>query len=97
VASDVIKASMEFVMRPWVASCDETRERLSAHLEGELTGREQKRVLRHLVRCKHCRAVLESLAHTLDHLRSLARVETPAPTPATTASAVIERIRREPR
>jgi len=95
MAAGIVKGSMEMVMKPWVASCDETRERLSAHLEGELTGREQKRVLRHLVRCKHCRAVLESLAHTLDHLRSLARIDVPAPAPATTASAVIERIRRE--
>ena len=97
MAADVIRGTMEFVMRPWVATCDETRERLSAHLEGELTGREQKRVLRHLVRCKHCRAVLESLAHTLDHLRSLARADIAAPAPGTTASAVIERIRRERR
>jgi len=88
---------MELLMRPWVATCAETRASMSDHLEGELSGREHKRVLRHLVLCKHCRAVLDSLTRTLDHLRSLAQVEVPAPAPATTASAVIERIRRERR
>lgn len=86
-------------MKPWVATCAETRERLSDHLEGDLTGREQKRVLRHLARCRHCRAILESLARTLDHVRSLGQVDVPAPAPATvsTADAVVERIRRERR
>ncbi len=37
-------------MRPWVATHAETQERLSAHLEGEVEGREAKRVLRHLAR-----------------------------------------------
>ena len=88
---------MTVLMKPWVASCDETRERLSDHLDGELTGRTQKRVLRHLVRCPHCRALLESLARTLDHLRSLGQIEVLAPLPVETADAVIERIRRERR
>lgn len=91
----IIKGSMEVLMRPWVATCAETRERLSDHLDGELDGREQKRVLRHLVRCRHCRAMLQSLAHTLDHLRSLAAVDLPAPAQGSTAAAVLERIRRE--
>ena len=97
MAADVIKASMSVLMKPWVASCEETRERLSDHLDGELTGREQKRVLRHLVRCPHCRALLESLARTLAHLRSLGQVEVLVPAPVQTADAVIERIRRERR
>jgi predicted anti-sigma-YlaC factor YlaD len=82
-------------MRLWVATCDETRERLSDHLEGALPRREQKRVLRHLARCRHCRAILDSLARTLDHLRSLAQFQVPATAPVATADAVIERIRRE--
>ncbi len=88
---------MEMVMRPWVASCEETRGRLSDHLDGELVGREHKRVLRHLARCKHCQALLESLARTLAHLRSLGEVDLAAPAPGATVSAVIERIRREQR
>lgn len=84
-------------MKPWVATCAETRERLSDHLEGDLAGREQKRVLRHLARCRHCRAILESLARTLDHVRSLGQIDVPAPAPVSTADAVVERIRRERR
>ena len=84
------------VMRPWVASHDETRERLSAYLEGELQGREQKRVVRHLALCPLCRDVLRSLAQTLERLRLLGRGESPPPRPSV-ADAVIDRIRRDGR
>lgn len=86
---------MQWTMRPWVATCDETRERLSDHLEGELPEREEKRVLRHLVRCKHCRAIMRSLARTIHGLQVLGRVEV-APAQASVAGVVVERIRREP-
>jgi predicted anti-sigma-YlaC factor YlaD len=86
-----IKVDMELVLRPWVATCAETRERLSAHLEGALRGREAKRVLRHLARCPHCREGLRSLARTVDGLRSLGRSETPAQ--PSIANAVVDRIR----
>jgi predicted anti-sigma-YlaC factor YlaD len=82
------------VMRPWVASHDETQERLSAYLEGELQGREQKRVVRHLALCPICRDVLRSLAQALERLRSLGRGESPPPQPSV-ADAVIDRIRRD--
>jgi predicted anti-sigma-YlaC factor YlaD len=97
MAAEVIEASVQMLMRPWVATCEETRERLSDHLEGALPRREHKRVLRHLARCRHCRALLDSLARTLDHLRSLAQLDVPATAPVATADAVIERIRRERR
>jgi predicted anti-sigma-YlaC factor YlaD len=88
-----IKGAMELVMRPWVATCEETRERLSAHLEGELVGREAKRVLRHLARCHHCRELLRSLARAVDSLRSLGQAGAPQPAPSV-ADAVLGRIRR---
>jgi predicted anti-sigma-YlaC factor YlaD len=62
---------VELLLRPWIATCAQTRERLSAHLDGDLRGREAKRVLRHLVRCPHCREALRSLARAVDGLRSL--------------------------
>jgi predicted anti-sigma-YlaC factor YlaD len=89
-----IKGIVEALMRPWVASCEETRERLSSHLEGELEGREERRVLRHLVRCERCREVLRSLARAVHGLQSLGRVNIPAPVPST-ADAVVDRIRRD--
>ena len=82
------------VMRPWVASHAETQERLSAYLEGELQGREHKRVVRHLALCPICRDVLRSLAQTLERLRSLGRGEEPPPRPSV-ADAVADRIRRD--
>jgi predicted anti-sigma-YlaC factor YlaD len=88
-----IQGVVEMVMRPWVATCEETRERLSAHLDGELRGREAKRVLRHLARCHHCRELLRSLARALEGLRSLGRPDV-APMAPSVAEAVIAQIRR---
>jgi predicted anti-sigma-YlaC factor YlaD len=86
--------AVTLVMRPWVATCDETRERLSAHLEGDLEGREAKRVLRHLVRCPYCREALRSLARTVEGLRSLARGDAVPTAGPSVADAVVDRIRR---
>jgi predicted anti-sigma-YlaC factor YlaD len=83
---------MQALMRPWVATCDETRERLSDHLEGELTEREAKRVLRHLARCELCREVLRSLARAVESLRSLRTLDDAAARPSV-ADAVVDRIR----
>jgi predicted anti-sigma-YlaC factor YlaD len=88
-----IELGMDVVLRPWVATCDETRERLSAHFEGTLRGREAKRVLRHLARCPNCREALRSLARTVEALRSLARSE--SPDQPSVADAVVDHIRRE--
>lgn len=81
------------VMRPWVASHEETQERLSAYLEGELRGREHKRVVRHLALCPVCRDILRSLAQTLERLRSLGRGDTPPPVGPSVADAIVDRIR----
>jgi predicted anti-sigma-YlaC factor YlaD len=85
---------MELMLRPWVATCEETRERSSAHLEGDLVGREAKRVLRHLARCRHCRELLQSLARAVDKLRSLGQADFPSPAPSV-AHAVITRIHHD--
>jgi len=89
-----IQGAMELLLRPWVATCAETRERLSAHLDGELEGREGKRVLRHLARCHHCRELLRSLTRAVDSLRTLGQRDVPSPTPSV-ADAVVDRIRHE--
>jgi predicted anti-sigma-YlaC factor YlaD len=89
--ADRIERGMELLLRPWVATCDETRERLSAQLEGTLRGREAKRVLRHLARCPHCREALRSLARTVEGLRSLGRAVPPAD--PSVVNAVIGRVR----
>lgn len=80
-------------MYPWVATCAETRERLSDHLDGELEGRAATRVRRHLARCRFCQAMLRSLTRAVEGVRSLGPGEEAAPVPST-ADAVVARIRR---
>lgn len=81
-------------MKPWVASCRETRDHLSDYLEDELDTRTRTRIMRHLSRCKRCQAMVESLTRTLEQLRALGSVEQVEPAPAT-VRAVVERIRLE--
>jgi anti-sigma factor RsiW len=85
---------LNLLMKPWMATCRETRERLSDYLDGDLGARTRRRVGRHLARCKHCQALLESLTRTLEQLRSLGSIDQGAAEPAT-VRAVIERIERE--
>jgi anti-sigma factor RsiW len=87
---------LSLLMKPWMASCRETRDRLSDYLDGDLSARTRSRVSRHLARCKHCQALLQSLTRTLEQLRSLGSIDQGAPEPAT-VRAVIERIEREQR
>ena len=77
----------------WNGNCEETRESLSDYLDGSLHGLRRFRVVRHLARCRHCRAVLASLLRAVEQLQSLGRLE-PAPS-SSTADAVLDRIRRE--
>ena len=81
-------------MKPWMATCRETRARLSDYLDDDLGSRTRRRVRRHLARCKHCQALLESLTRTLEHVRSLGGIDQSSPEPAT-VRAVIGRIERE--
>jgi predicted anti-sigma-YlaC factor YlaD len=83
-------------MKPWVATCAETRARLSDYLEDDLNARTRTRIVRHLTRCEHCRALLESLTRTLEQLRSLGSLDQGTPAPAT-VRAIVERIEREGR
>ena len=78
-------------MKPWVASCRETRDHLSDYLEDDLETRTRTRVRRHLARCKRCRAMLESLTRTIEQVRALGSIEQAEPAPAT-VRAVVERI-----
>jgi anti-sigma factor RsiW len=77
----------------FVASCAETRELLSDYVEGELQPRARRRVVRHLLMCRRCRAVLRSLRATIAGLNTLGRAE-PAPDP-TVVDSVIARVRSE--
>jgi predicted anti-sigma-YlaC factor YlaD len=54
------------------ASHNETAAHLSDLLEDDLGGIRRSRVERHLRRCEGCRAVLSSLAATIERLRGLA-------------------------
>jgi predicted anti-sigma-YlaC factor YlaD len=73
-------------------SCAETGARLSDYLEGELRGFRRFRVAGHLARCERCRAVLASLARTVEQLRALGRDQ---PEIDSVAETVVDRIRRE--
>ena len=81
------------VVNRFVASCAETRELLSDYVEGELQPRTRRRVVRHLLMCRRCRAVLRSLRTTIAGLNTLSRAE-PPPDP-TVADSVIARVRGE--
>ena len=85
---------LNLLLKPWIASCQETGERMSDYLDSELEGRNLKRVSRHLARCKRCRAMLDSLNRTLEQLRSLGSPEQVAPE-AATVTAVLSRIQHE--
>jgi predicted anti-sigma-YlaC factor YlaD len=88
-----VERVVSIAMRPWVATCEETQERLSAHLEGDLRGHEAKRVLRHLARCPHCREALRTLARAVSGLRALGQADSLAPARPSFANGVVGRIR----
>jgi len=89
-----IKAGVGLIERVWSGSCEETEPLLSEFLEGELRGLRRGRVRRHLDRCQLCRALFGSLSRTVEHLRSLGRIDSP-PSEPSVADAVLRRIRRE--
>jgi anti-sigma factor RsiW len=55
------------------ASHEETAARLSDVIDEELSGFRRSRVERHLRRCEGCRALLRSLAATVQRLRDFSR------------------------
>ena len=87
---------LSHLRKPWIATCRETRDHLSDYLDGDLGARTRVRIMRHLARCEHCRAVLDSLTRTLEQLRSLGTIEQVSPAPAT-VRAIVERIERDER
>ncbi len=87
---------LSLLMKPWVATCRETSAHLSDYLDGDLAGRTRIRIMRHLGRCEHCRALLDSLTRTLEQLRSLGTGDLASPAPAT-VRAIVERIERDER
>jgi len=76
-----------------VGSCADTREQLSAHIDGELTGMRRLRVRLHLAGCDACSAVARSLRTTIERLHELEDSFVPEPAPSV-APAVLERIQR---
>lgn len=84
---------MRSLMDTMVGSCEETREQLSAHVEGDLTGLRRLRVRLHLAGCDACSAVARSLRATIERLHELEDRFVPEPAPSV-APAVLERIQR---
>ncbi|NUR77994.1 MAG: hypothetical protein HOQ28_17115 [Thermoleophilia bacterium] len=84
---------MRSLMDMMVGSCEETREQLSAHVDGELGGLRRLRVRLHLAGCDACSAVARSLRQTIERLHELEDSFAPGPAPSV-APAVVKRIRR---
>ena len=84
---------MRSLMDMMVGSCADTREQLSAHIDGELTGMRRLRVRLHLAGCDACSAVARSLRTTIERLHELEDSFVPEPAPSV-APAVLERIQR---
>ena len=76
-----------------VGSCEETREQLTAHVDGELGGLRRLRVRLHLAGCDACSAGARSLRQTIERLHELEDSFAPGPAPSV-APAVVKRIRR---
>lgn len=55
--------------------CSEVRERMSAHMDGELDETSSIRLLRHLERCGECRALLGELSQVDHWVRGLPILE----------------------
>jgi predicted anti-sigma-YlaC factor YlaD len=60
------------------ANHDETAAHLSDVIDNELGGVRRRRIERHLRHCEGCRALLRSLASTVERLRDLSLRELPA-------------------
>jgi anti-sigma factor RsiW len=81
------------LMNRFVASCAETRKLLSEYAEGDLSSRARRRVFRHLLMCRRCRAVLRSLKATIARLNAIGPADPPPDT--SVADAVLARVRSE--
>ena len=88
------RTSMMLLLRPWIGSCAETEARLSDHLDGDLSAAEERRLRRHLTRCRGCASMYDSFVRAVERVRSLGRDDSDAPMPSV-AEVVTERIRLE--
>jgi anti-sigma factor RsiW len=84
---------MRSLMDMMVGSCEETRELLSEHVDGELTGLRRLRVRLHLAGCDACSAVARSLRKTVERLHELEDTFVPDAAPSV-APAVLERLQQ---
>jgi predicted anti-sigma-YlaC factor YlaD len=94
MAAARIEQIMNTLLRPFIGSCDETQEQLSDHLDGSLSADRERRVRRHLRYCRRCRSVYESLARTVERVRSLGRAPNEPESDVSAVDAVMDRIRR---
>lgn len=81
-------------MRLLIGSCEETRDRLSDHLEGSLPPQRRRRVQRHLRYCRRCRAVYASLVRTVERVRALG-LEDDLAASVSLVRPVLERVRSD--
>jgi anti-sigma factor RsiW len=86
-----IKEGVVGVRNRFALRCGETADSLSGYLEDDLSFSRRRRVARHLRGCIQCRALLRSLAWTIERLRGLGSEAAPG----SAAEAVVERIRSE--
>jgi predicted anti-sigma-YlaC factor YlaD len=87
----------ERAMKLVIGSCEQTQDRLSDRLDGELRGLRRLRMAAHLAYCHRCRAVFRSLSRVVERVHLLGRGDF-APPPAPSGSdRIVERIRRERR
>src|SRR5579862_4551912 len=74
--------------------CARVQERLALYLAGELTPRENARLIHHQARCAACAALAEDLAATQERVEAVLRAEVEAP--ATLDARVMAAIRALP-
>src|SRR3972149_4363013 len=75
------------MIMPWFRRHQRFRDRLSAHIDGQLTPREARGLETHLSACESCRRELAGLRITVMALRELPDVETPRSFALTPAQA----------
>ena len=74
----------------------EVRQKLSAYLDGAVSGAEREELEAHLAGCSRCRAALADLERTVGHLRNLSKVEPPSWLTAKIMAKVREEARPSP-
>lgn len=73
----VLRQLPEHDMPVWLLHHGHSADRLSAYLDGELSGEETNDVVAHVVACRECRADLQEFDRARTAIRALPGVETP--------------------